>query len=74
MDITTKELFDLYLGKFEAIGTGITDALDDFADELEEFHAGSQNLHGMTMMLRVAQVQALQTIAVGIKALIEEEN
>lgn len=74
MDITTKELFDLYLGKFEAIGIGITDALDDFTDELEDFHPGSKNLHGMTMMLRVAQVQALQTIAVGIKALIEEEN
>jgi len=65
---------DQYIDSFPVIGGNIADGLEELLDELEKHNPNQQNVLAMNIMIQAAQLQALQAIAVGIKALIEKEN
>ena len=65
---------DEYILKFAEVGATIASGLDDLAVEIETPNSGNAASTVTNIMIQVAQVQALQAIAVGIKALIEKEN
>jgi hypothetical protein len=65
---------DQYIAVFSDIGAQIGDELDNLAEELDKAPDGTQHQVVMNIMVGVAQVQALQAIAVGIRDLIQKEN
>lgn len=65
---------DQYVDMFGEIGHQIGDQLDNLAEELDKAPEGTQHQVVMNIMVGVAQVQALQAIAVGIRDLVNKEN
>lgn len=63
-----------YIENFANIGEALTEGLGDLADELEEYNLTQGVTVATNIMVQIAQVQALQAIAVGIRDLIEKEN